>query len=136
MNEIRLIDANALFERIGQIKPKNKQQYEDIGLFMNMITNAPTVFTCNACKNMGNERECVDCHDYSNYVHYEERPQGEWVTERKYYDDFLKNIIYECSCSVCGARFPFDQIPETTQDAFYSFNYCPACGAKTRTDAD
>ena len=44
------------------------------------IDNAPTVFSCNACKNMGNERECVDCHDYSNYVHYEERPQDESIS--------------------------------------------------------
>lgn len=51
-------------------------------MVLRKIDNAPTVFSCNACKNMGNERECVDCHDYSNYVHYEERPQGECRTCR------------------------------------------------------
>lgn len=57
-------------------------------MVLRKIDNAPTVFSCNACKNMGNERECVDCHDYSNYVHYEERPQGEWID----YD----NTFYKC----------------------------------------
>ena len=60
----------------------------------------------------------------------EQNPQGEWVTVRKYYDDFLKNIIYECSCSVCGARFPFAQIPETSEECYYHFDYCPSCGAR------
>ena len=40
---MRLIDANDLFERVGNIKPKNKIQYEQIGQFMNMITNSPTI---------------------------------------------------------------------------------------------
>jgi len=40
---MRVIDAEELFNRVGQIKPKNKQQYEDIGMFMNMITNSNTV---------------------------------------------------------------------------------------------
>lgn len=39
----RLIDANALFEKVGNIKPKNKSEYEIIGKFMNMITNSPTI---------------------------------------------------------------------------------------------
>ena len=51
-------------------------KYQDI---VNCIDNAPTVFDCRSCKNNGNERECVDCHDYSNYVRYENRPQGEYV---------------------------------------------------------
>ena len=39
----RLIDADKLFEQVGNIKPINKQHYKDIGDFMNMITNAPTI---------------------------------------------------------------------------------------------
>ena len=40
---MRLIDAEKLFDKVGNIKPKNKQHYEDIGTFMNMITNSPTI---------------------------------------------------------------------------------------------
>ena len=40
---MRLIDAEKLFDEVGRIKPKNKQHYEDIGTFMNMITNSPTI---------------------------------------------------------------------------------------------
>lgn len=40
---MRLIDADALFEKVGKIKPKNKSEYELLGKFMNMITYSPTV---------------------------------------------------------------------------------------------
>ena len=39
----RLIDADKLFEKVGNIKPKSQNQHDDIGVFMNMITNAPTI---------------------------------------------------------------------------------------------
>ena len=45
---MRLIDADELFERVGVIKPNSVTQYADIGMFMNMITNSPTVFIPNA----------------------------------------------------------------------------------------
>ena len=68
-----MIDANALkYKNLAEVN--GRLTYV---LTAEEIDNAPTVFTCNACKNMGNERECVDCHDYSNYVHYEERPQDD-----------------------------------------------------------
>ena len=51
---MRRIYAEKLFEKLGNIKPKNKQQYEDIGMFMEMVTNSPTV---------------------------EEQPHGEWLNE-------------------------------------------------------
>ena len=35
------------------------------------------IYDCRSCKNNGNERECVDCHDFCNFVRYEERQQGE-----------------------------------------------------------
>ena len=41
--EIRLIDANKLFEEVGHIQPQSDQQYDDIGKFMKMITNSPTI---------------------------------------------------------------------------------------------
>ena len=40
---MRLIDAETLFEKVGNIKPKNKSEYELLGKFMNMITYFPTV---------------------------------------------------------------------------------------------
>ncbi len=72
---IRLIDANELFDKVGQISPENKQQYEDIGMFMNMITNSPTV---------------------------EARPEGKWIpdTARAYTED---EDTWECS--VCHEPF-------------------------------
>ncbi len=40
---MRLIDAEELFSKVGDIKPTNSQQYHDITDFMNMITNQPTI---------------------------------------------------------------------------------------------
>ena len=40
---MRLIDAETLFDKVGNIKPRSQRQYDDIGNFMNMITNSPTV---------------------------------------------------------------------------------------------
>jgi len=80
-----------------------------------MIDNAPTIFNCNTCKNMGNERECVDCHDYSNYVHYEKRPQGEWIMITEY-DGFI-----HAKCSVCNQFNDWGDVP-----------FCPWCGADMR----
>ena len=79
---------------------------------MNIIDNAPTVFSCNACKNMGNEQECVDCHDYSNYVHYDERPQGEW---KQRFNKSKTGCTY--ICDKCG----FETVILT--------NFCSFCGA-------
>lgn len=41
---MRLIDADTLFEKVGNIKPNNKSEYELLGKFMNMITYSQTVF--------------------------------------------------------------------------------------------
>ena len=40
---MRLIDAETLFDKVGNIKPRSQRQYDNIGNFMNMITNSPTV---------------------------------------------------------------------------------------------
>lgn len=42
---MRLIDADKLFEKVGKIKPRNKEHYKSIGEFMNMITNSETIDT-------------------------------------------------------------------------------------------
>lgn len=43
MSNFRLIDAEKLFEKVGRIKPRNKEHYKAIGEFMNMITNSETI---------------------------------------------------------------------------------------------
>lgn len=53
---MRLIDADKLFEQVGNIKPNNKQQYEDIGMFMEMITNSSTV--ADKCETCQFNKEC------------------------------------------------------------------------------
>lgn len=40
---MRLIDAESLFDKVGSICPCNQQNYDDIGTFMHMISNAPTI---------------------------------------------------------------------------------------------
>ena len=40
---MRLIDAEELFNKVGEIKPRNEEHYKAIGEFMNMITNSPTI---------------------------------------------------------------------------------------------
>ena len=39
----RIGDLDALFDEVGMIKPRSKTQYNDIGMFMNMITNTTTI---------------------------------------------------------------------------------------------
>ncbi len=94
---MRLIDAEALIKEVENLVAGGAETLKDYyengsksdenswigGVYdaWELICNAPLVFSCNACKNMGNERECVDCHDYSNYAHYDERPQGETNAE-------------------------------------------------------
>lgn len=86
--------------------------------FNDIIDNAPPVFSCNACKNRGNEQECIDRHDYSNYVHYDERPQGEWKVYGRQggvpISDYCTNCKYEIK--------------------WYKtkYNFCPNCGAKMK----
>lgn len=40
---MRLIDAEELFNKVGEIKPRNEEHYKAIGEFMNMITNSSTI---------------------------------------------------------------------------------------------
>lgn len=69
---MRLIDAEILFEKVGNIKPNNKSEYELLGKFMNMLTDSPTV----------------------------ERPHGKWnTTPNPNHSPFdsTSEIIYMCS---------------------------------------
>lgn len=84
-----------------------------------IIDNAPTVFDCRSCKNNGNERYCLDCHDYCNFVRYEARPQGKWI-----YKPTWDNVHKSRTCNKCGYHevvFPNE-----------ADNFCPNCGADMR----
>lgn len=91
MSNVRLINAEKLFEKVGQIKPRNKEHYKAIGEFMNMITNSETV---------------------------ESTSKGEWITEKRDPQDVYAHIYCsECGaywssptlvdsfnyCPKCGA---------------------------------
>lgn len=62
----RYIDAEKLFNTVGSIKPKNAQQYDDIGNFMNMITETPTeevtpIIYANILVDEDGNMECSNC---------------------------------------------------------------------------
>lgn len=113
------ISREALKEAIEEVED-NYDGYEpnDLGKFMNkvydLIDNAPKVFDCRSCKNNGNERECVDCHDYCNFVRYEARPQGKWIEEN--------GLI---ACSNCHTIWLYRRT-----------KFCPNCGADMRGGAE
>lgn len=122
---MRLIDADALLKALkancGTLcNDKNTDWCEYCcphNDFEDLIDNAPTVFDCRSCKHNGNEHECIDCHDYSNFVKYEERPQGEWVIDGHHY-----------KCSRCGKTLAI-MFSETDDDDLIG---CPFCLADMR----
>ena len=78
---MRLIDAEKLFEALGSISPQNKQQYNDIGMMMELVTNSPTV---------------------------EKRHRGKWIlcTDGRYYcqDCHIRKPDFAWDyCPQCGA---------------------------------
>lgn len=90
---MRLIDADELKKAMWEAKG-HYPAFSDVTLqsIYKVIDNAPIVFCCEACKNKGNERECVNCHDYSNFIQYEKRPQGEWIEELKSDQELIEKI--------------------------------------------
>lgn len=80
---MRPIDADALLERVDEerkyllARGQTGAEHILVHNFRNLIDIAPTIFNCNTCKNVGNERECADCYDYSNYIRYGKRSQDE-----------------------------------------------------------
>ena len=88
-----------------------------------IIDNASTAFDCRSCKNNGNERECVNCHDYSNYVHYDKRPQGEWIVQSH---SMIMN------CSLCGHEENAKDVGTIDTDK----HFCSFCGAKMKGGAE
>ena len=90
------------------------------------IDNAPTVFDCKSCKNNGNERECIDFHEYSNFVKYEERQQGEWEESHIFSCGNILRMgmdVIEHKCKNCG-RWSIKWV-RTIPD-----NFCSNCGAE------
>lgn len=91
-NKGDLISREALLKEVRG----NKELFEKERVYLEgLLLNAPPVFSCNACKYMGNEQECVNCHDYSNYAHYNERPQCdcEKCDYRKVAERFVDVIV-------------------------------------------
>jgi len=90
MSDIRLIDANALKEKLSNewfVEP-NATLFKWV---FDLIDNAPTVEPikqCKFCKHCGNEDYCSNCHSDHSLFEYYERPQGEWID----YD----NTFYKC----------------------------------------
>ena len=112
-NEKRLIDANALRERMfsyyGCVNENSSKEYyrgetlmnyEVAGMIEDCIDNAPTV-------------------DAVEVVH------GRWI--RKRYDDICGGWWNEWTCSRCDWK-----IRENPKE----FNYCPNCGADMRERKD
>ena len=111
-NEKRLIDANALRERIGDIETVDyaKTSYEFIHEFVafierlcKLIENAPTV-------------------DAVEVVH------GEWRVT-----DTIPTIEKQVMCSSCRCIWYY---PKARWSDIHLHNYCPNCGAKMDGDGN
>lgn len=109
---MRYVDADKLY-------PDCMTKNGTLAISQSQIANAPTVITCEVCKNKGNERECVDCHDYSNFVSLDIR-LGEWVPDK----DNKKWV-----CSRCGA-VPSDWVNKSQYATTMVNRFCRYCGAK------
>ena len=118
MSEIRLIDANALKEKLTPVKLYG-------GGFCLMVTekdidDAPTV---EAISN----KEGYEMYNKGYMSGYErgkpERPQGEWIKRTE------KNGYYWYECNRCGC-LPYYARSITT------IKFCPNCGAEMREVAD
>lgn len=122
MNEVRLIDANALKEVISTI-PYN--DYDDLIRTEKLIDNAPSVEPKPISEIHEKALKVVEILTEEHAINVNERrflqrailleperPQGEWKET-----DIPESTL--CKCSVCN----FDL-------GAYSFNFCPNCGAK------
>ena len=107
MEEVRLIDANALKQEIRKqiVTPKSKLDVFTIKEVFKTIDNAPTV------EQKYYERIIAQINPV-----IEERPQGEWI------EDDNHNIV----CPFCGGIRRDCRIDH--------INFCNRCGAKMRGD--
>lgn len=101
---MRPIDADALKDKVNSLIDDSPIEKEDefwncaVKLCVKEIDKAPTVFDCRSCRNNGNEGECVDCHDYSNFVKYEKRSTGDlanevWKLYEKHHSHLATHVI-------------------------------------------
>lgn len=90
---MRLIDAEKLFDEVGCIKPKNKQHYEDIGTFMKMITNSPTIEqkTGHWVEKKGRCGTYIECSECGCLAPSTEFADGVWFKKSNF-------------CHECGAK--------------------------------
>ena len=111
MNEIRLIDANALKEEINNLAIPIYEK-----MVLKVIDNAPTV---EAISN----KEGYEMYNKGYMSGYErgkpERPQGEWIKHCP-----CSSGGWWIRCSECGA---IDK-----SDGSKTLNYCWNCGAEMR----
>lgn len=128
MNEIRLIDANALKEDLKQYFTDGVLAGVSAKLTFNQILcdidNAPTIspspIICNITEEDIKKFKTIWQMATSNglFAVNEEKPQGEWINTRP--PEMSDNIV----CSLCG------------YDSIASFNYCPNCGAEMKEGED
>ena len=119
MNEVRIIDANALKEQI--VRKANSGQFSEAVIYgfqkaIWLIDNAPTVEP-----NKDNGATQYSQGYYDGFMSAKElitkepeRPKGEWITE-----DSLHCLYYCSNCRNNGERI---------------MPYCPWCGADMRGD--
>ena len=101
-NEMRLIDANALLEKIGEEYDLNYGEIlTDPKRFAEMVEDATTV-------------------DAVEVVH------GRWIVLAEFLD---RTICTQCS--VCGEEYTYKNGKfEFINFEYAKYNYCPNCGAK------
>ena len=129
MNEIRLIDANALKEKLLNTSRK-KITSTTIKKVFPIIDEAPTVeptFKPVATVNFDKEQlqEIVD-KAKAEVLASVERPQGKWI----YTDKEDKEKGYGGYCSVCKCDMPIGM--NDWKQEYYESNFCPNCGADMR----
>ena len=131
MDEIRLIDANALKKALkSNCKPELCHDYNTAWCesccqtndFEDLIDEAPTVEFHYKPKRMKIDKD--------GNAEFEYVPEGEWIKGNAYYDERAKSMFDKCKCSICGITQSFYEDNETGE--LYSFNFCPNCGADMR----
>lgn len=105
-NEVRLIDANALIEKLREAEARKGLGAAIAGLLIRYIGKMPTI-----------DPESL-------------RPKGRWIGEGDGYAD--GEIVYDVwHCSECDYC-----IDDGTDDPELLPNYCPNCGADMRKQGE
>lgn len=129
---IDIQETDTVKELRQQLARKEAEINEAVKVIAKLVCrNAPTVFDCRSCKHNGNERECNDCHEYSNYVHYEKRPQGKWenITSSNHFTPGGDPVM---RCPFCKDR----ESVHLGGTEGLPWKFCPICGADMRGESD